>query len=172
MQASARFAAGVVAMAAANYDTAKDCFEDAIDLWMRSDAPYETALARLELAQALLALGRHQAAAQQAREALDVFNQLGALPDAARAAALIGKIASTPRGRGDTTPTLADLPPRELEVLRLIAAGKSNQEIARELVLSIRTVERHISNIYTKVGASGTDAGAIATTYALHHGLI
>ena len=161
----------MVAAAAANYDTAKGCFEDAIDLWSRSGAPYETALARLELAQALLALGRNQSAEQQAREALDVLHRLGAVPDAAWAAALIHEIATTPRGPGDTTPTMSDLTPRELEVLRLIAAGKSNQEIARELVLSIRTVERHISNIYTKIGASGTAARATATAYALHHGL-
>lgn len=88
MQASARFAAGVIAVAAGNYNTAKGYFEDAVDLWSRSGAPYETALARLELAQSLLALGRIQAAEQQAREASAVLQHLGALPDAARAAAV------------------------------------------------------------------------------------
>ncbi len=52
-----------------------------------------------------------------------------------------------------------------------MVAGKSNHEIARELVLSIRTVERHISNIYDKIGVSGTVARATATAYALSHGL-
>ena len=57
---------------------------------------------------------------------------------------------------------------RELEVLRLVAAGRSNREIADELVLSVRTVERHINNLYTKIGARGK---ADATTYAFRHGL-
>jgi predicted ATPase/DNA-binding CsgD family transcriptional regulator len=60
---------------------------------------------------------------------------------------------------------------REVEVLRLIATGKSNQEISEELVLSLRTVERHISNIYQKIGATGKVARAAAATYALKHGL-
>lgn len=58
-----------------------------------------------------------------------------------------------------------------MDILGLIAAGKSNQEIAATLVLSVRTVERHISNIYGKIGASGAVARATATAYALHHGL-
>jgi len=64
-----------------------------------------------------------------------------------------------------------DLTEREVEVLRLITAGKSNQEIGQELILSRRTVERHISNIYQKIGASGKVARATATAYALRHGL-
>ncbi len=59
-----------------------------------------------------------------------------------------------------------------MKVLCLIAAGKSNQEIATELVLSVHTVERHISNIYTKIGAEGKVARATATAYALRYGLI
>jgi predicted ATPase/DNA-binding CsgD family transcriptional regulator len=65
----------------------------------------------------------------------------------------------------------AGLTPREIEVLRLITAGKSNQEIANELTLSVRTVERHISNIYEKIGVYGTTARAAATAYAFSHGL-
>jgi len=64
-----------------------------------------------------------------------------------------------------------DLTRREVEVLRLIAVGKSNQEISQELVMSPRTVERHISNIYAKIGATGKVARATATAYALRHGL-
>ena len=60
---------------------------------------------------------------------------------------------------------------REIEVLRLIASGKSNQQISEELVLSIRTVERHISNIYAKIGVYGSTARAAATAYAFSHGL-
>ena len=65
----------------------------------------------------------------------------------------------------------AGLTPREIEALRLIAAGKSNQEIAKELTLSVRTVERHISNIYAKIGVYGNTARAAATAYAFSHGL-
>lgn len=65
----------------------------------------------------------------------------------------------------------ADLTEREVEVLRLMALGKSNLEIGQELVLSRRTVERHISNIYEKIGASGKVARAAATAYALRHGI-
>ena len=57
---------------------------------------------------------------------------------------------------------------REDEVLRLVAAGRSNREIADELVLSVRTVERHITNLYAKIGARGK---ADATAYAFRHGL-
>jgi DNA-binding NarL/FixJ family response regulator len=70
------------------------------------------------------------------------------------------------------SPVPAGLTPREVEVLRLLAAGKSNQEIAAELVLSVRTAERHIANIYEKIGANGKTARAAATAFAFSHGLI
>jgi DNA-binding NarL/FixJ family response regulator len=71
------------------------------------------------------------------------------------------------------SPTAAGRPDgltaRELEVLRLVASGRSNREIADELVLSVRTVERHITNLYAKIGARGK---ADATAYAFQHGLL
>ena len=68
------------------------------------------------------------------------------------------------------TPTYPDgLTGREVEVLRLVAQGSSNRDIAAELVLSARTVERHLTNIYSKIGARGR---ADATAYALGHGLL
>lgn len=166
MQAAVCFATGVAALAAEAYDLAKRSFEDAVEYWLRSGAPFETAQARLGLAQALLALGRRQAAKELAHLALDALQQLGARPGAGRAAALLQEIERAPvDGRGP------DLTLRELEVLRLMAAGKSNQEIARELVLSVRTVERHISNIYQKIGAGGTTARVAAITFARQHNL-
>src|SRR5438093_733211 len=70
--------------------------------------------------------------------------------------------------RGGQKPAYLDLTPREVEVLRLIAAGRTNAEISGELVLSQRTVARHITNIYGKIGArSKSDA----TAYAIRHGL-
>ena len=69
-----------------------------------------------------------------------------------------------------STPKLPDgLTPREVEVLRLVASGKSNKEIADELVLSVRTTARHVTNIYGKIGAHNR---ADATSYALRFGLI
>ena len=61
---------------------------------------------------------------------------------------------------------------REVEVLRLIATGASNHDIVATLVLSVRTVERHISNIYGKIGVEGSASRAAATTYAMRHGLV
>jgi len=60
---------------------------------------------------------------------------------------------------------------REAEVLRLVAAGASNADIARELVLSVRTVERHVANLYLRIGASGRTARAVATAWAHTHGI-
>jgi ATP/maltotriose-dependent transcriptional regulator MalT len=171
LRATVSFAAGIVAAAEGEHKTACRHFEDAVDLYKRSGAPFETAQARIGLARALLALGRIQAAGQQARKAQETLQRLGAAPEADRAAALLGDIEATPDKQIALAPGLADLTPREIEVLRLIAAGKSNQEIATSLVLSVRTVERHISNIYAKIGASGAVARATATAYALHRGL-
>ena len=66
-------------------------------------------------------------------------------------------------------PQVAGLTSREVEVLRLVAKGQSNKQIAAELVLSVRTVERHITNLYGKIDARGK---ADATAYAIHHGLV
>jgi DNA-binding CsgD family transcriptional regulator len=74
----------------------------------------------------------------------------------------------TPR-ETEGLPGVAGLTSREVEVLRLVARGQSNKEIAAELVLSVRTVERHITNLYAKIDARGK---ADATAYAIHHGLI
>jgi LuxR family transcriptional regulator, maltose regulon positive regulatory protein len=170
MRATASFAAGMVALARGDSLMAKQCLEDAVELWARSSAPYETAQARLALAQALLAQGRHTAAAEQARLAQGLLQRLGATLDAARAGELIGAIEAASSGK--TAPaSIAELTPRECEVLRLIAMGQSNQSIAVELVLSVRTVERHISNIYNKLGVSGSTARAAAAAHAVEHGL-
>jgi len=75
----------------------------------------------------------------------------------------------TGSGRHAAADTSASLSEREVEVLRLLASGRSNAEIAAELVLSVRTVEKHVANIYAKIGARGR---ADAATYALRHGLL
>ena len=93
-----------------------------------------------------------------------MFEQLGASGESARTAALLGTRSSdrrSGRSRGFTA--------RELEVLRLVAAGKSNREIAAELYLSVKTVARHLSNIFFKIGVPSRSA---ATAFAYEHGLV
>jgi DNA-binding CsgD family transcriptional regulator len=126
-------------------------------IWQELDAPYEAARVRELVAEACRSLGDDEAASIELDAARETFRLLGAVPDLARA---------EPRGeRRDTH----GLTPREVEVLRLLAAGHSNKVIATHLVLSERTVERHVSNILAKLGASSR---AGATAYAYEHGLI
>jgi DNA-binding NarL/FixJ family response regulator len=91
--------------------------------------------------------------------AREVFEALGALPDLDRVDAL------QPR----SAPTAGGLTARELEVLRLVAAGRTNRAVATELVISEKTVARHLSNIFDKLGVSSRSA---ATAWAYQHGLI
>jgi ATP/maltotriose-dependent transcriptional regulator MalT len=167
--ASARLAAGAVAEARGDYDAARQCFEDAADHYLRGGGVFHAARARVHLAEALAALGHASAAATEARDAYRVLHQLGATHAAAEATALLRKIAGAPVGSVDLGPT--HLTARELEILRLVARGLSNQQIAQELVLSVRTVERHVGNIYSKLGVVGATARAEATAFALTHGL-
>jgi DNA-binding NarL/FixJ family response regulator len=105
-------------------------------------------------------LGDQDTARLEFDAAQQVFEELGAEPDIARAAALSGNT-SLARGAGLTG--------REMEVLRLIAAGNTNRAIAAELVISEKTVARHVSNIFTKLGLSSRSA---ATAFAYEHGLL
>ena len=73
---------------------------------------------------------------------------------------------------GDGRDGVGTLTPREREVAALIAEGRSNREIADALVLSVRTVERHIENVYNRLGISGRAGRAIVTAYALRHRLV
>jgi DNA-binding NarL/FixJ family response regulator len=151
--AAAAFADGLLAAADGSWDQTRLALEDAVDLYARSGGRWEAAQARRQLARALRALGHDQAAEREARAADEALRALGALSAAEDAAAPAGLTA------------------REVEVLRLVARGRSNQEIADELVLSVRTVERHIANIYEKIGASGRAARAAAASYALAAGV-
>jgi LuxR family transcriptional regulator, maltose regulon positive regulatory protein len=171
LRAAASFVEATIAAGRADHDAARRFFEDAVDLYWRSGALFEAARARAALARSLLALGRRRAARQQARKALDSLQQLGATAEAERTAALLRKIEAGSEAQTGQPPGPAGLTTRELEVLRLVAAGSSNQEIAAELVLSVRTVERHISNIYAKLSLSGPTSRAAATAFAHRHGL-
>jgi LuxR family maltose regulon positive regulatory protein len=169
MQGSIRCAEGLAAAAAGDHENAKTRFEDAIYTFDRCGAPFEAARARIELAYGLFALGRPEAAELQARDALESFQVLGATVEADRAAALLRELeTSTLIETGDTL-DLAGLSQREVEVLRLVAQGLSNQEVATRLVLSKHTVHRHISNILTKLDLPSR---AAAATYAAQNGLL
>ena len=128
--------------------------------WRLLDAPYEVARTRVLLAEALQALGDATAAANEVAAARSTFTSLGAAPDLH---ALDRRWRAT-----DARPAPAGLTPRELEVLRLLASGRSNKAIAEALVLSEKTVARHVSNIFDKLDVSSR---AAATAYAYEHGL-
>jgi ATP/maltotriose-dependent transcriptional regulator MalT len=165
LHAAIHAADGLFAAAIGNLREALFHLEDAIDLYDRTPMPFEGGCARIELANLLHQLGDHTRAGEEARAAEQSLQKLGALHDAQRAASLIAPPnVSHPLPLSGTT---ADdhLTRRETEILMLIAAGKSNEEIATELFLSIRTVERHVSNIYLKLGATGRTARAVATAW-------
>jgi ATP/maltotriose-dependent transcriptional regulator MalT len=167
LQARASLARGTIDLAAGDLGTARRSLEDAVDGFAGQGLPYETARARLALAEALTRLRRHADARREARVAAATFGRLGATRDARRAETLL-------RSFPDAAPEpagAAGLTAREVEVLRLVADGLSNEQIAERLVLSLRTVERHLSNIYRKLGASGRVARTSAATYAHTHGL-
>ncbi|HEX8856670.1 MAG TPA: LuxR C-terminal-related transcriptional regulator [Thermoleophilaceae bacterium] len=157
LAAAAALSEGLVAVASGEDERGRAFLEDAVDLYERSGSPYEAGRARLELA---AALGTGAEAAAEARRARETLLHVGARLDAERAAALARAAAESPSDP-------AGLSRREVEVLRLLADGLSNEEIAAALVLSVRTVERHVSNIYLKLGVSGPSARASATAYAL-----
>jgi DNA-binding NarL/FixJ family response regulator len=127
-------------------------------IWRDLDAPYEAARVRASLGAALRALGDTDTAALEFDAAIRTFRDLGAEPDVQRIERLAGK----PAGRA------GGLSAREAEVLRSIAGGRTNRAIATELGISERTVDRHVSNIFTKIGVSSRSA---ATAYAYEHDL-
>jgi ATP/maltotriose-dependent transcriptional regulator MalT len=139
-------------------DWASAALEDAAALFGESGLRYESALAGLELAGVLGELGREREADSAEQGARAELADLGTvMPGRAR------RVGSAGRPDGLTR--------REREVLRLIAHGLSNEEIAGQLVLSVRTVEHHVTSIYSKIGASGRAARAAATAYAIANGL-
>jgi LuxR family transcriptional regulator, maltose regulon positive regulatory protein len=162
---------GTLAVARGDHDAARRSFEDALDLLAASDARFEAARVRLDLAATLSALGRHDRARRELDAALAGFQELGAEGESARAEAMLGKLrrtrATLPTEAVDTP--LGELSKRELEVLSLVAEGLTNHDIAQRLVLSEHTVNRHVANILRKLGLTSR---AAAASLAGRHGLV
>ena len=141
LRAVALAAEGVIAAAAGELPRAQRSLEDAVTLYARSGMPYECALARIELAQVLAALGRNHDARKETARASETLEQLG----------VVSKPAP---GNGETL----GLTGRELEVLALVADGLTDPQIAQRLVISEHTVHRHVSNILVKLSCSSRAA--------------
>lgn len=156
--AIAAHARAAVLLAAGDPRTGLAALHEAAEGWRALKAPYESARTRVLMGLARRALGDDDTAMLELGGARAIFAELGAAPDLERIDRL-----------GPTSHDTSGLSPREVQVLRLVAAGRTNHAIAAELVLSQKTVERHLSNIYTKLGLSSR---AAATAYAYEHQLI
>jgi DNA-binding CsgD family transcriptional regulator len=160
LTATAERALGAVLLAEGDPRGALAALRPSWTAWQALEAPYEAARTRVLVGLACRALDDADAAALELDAAADAFRELGARPDLVRVRALLDEPAARPAG---------GLTAREGEVLRLVAAGKTNRAIADELVISDRTVGRHLSNIFDKLGVSSRSA---ATAWAYEHGLV
>jgi len=160
LRAAASQAGGAVRLAQGDAAGALPVLRQSWSQWQDVEVPYEAARVRVLIAQACGALGDRDAAAMELDAARWVFEQLGAATDLVRIEAL---------GRPSPPPRPSRLSARELQVLRLLAAGKSNRAIASDLLISERTVERHVSNIFDKLDVSSRTAAA---AFAFEHHLI
>lgn len=133
-------------------DAALPRAREALRHWVKLRVPYQEARTRLVIAAACRELGDLESANRETAAASDLLETLGATPDLARMSRTSGLLSA-----------------REVEVLRLLTKGATNRGIAEQLVLSERTVDRHVSNIYAKLGVSSR---AAATAYAFEHQLV
>jgi DNA-binding NarL/FixJ family response regulator len=157
MRAWASTSRGILALAEGDASSALRDLRDAGSEWMRLDCSYEQARTRVRMAEALDDVGDADSATLEREAALGTFEQLGAEPDARRMREMLG---------GEARP--GGLSGREVEVLRLVAAGRSNKEIAGDLFISENTVARHLQNIFAKLGVTSR---AAATSFAVKEGI-
>jgi DNA-binding CsgD family transcriptional regulator len=160
LRALAAQAEGAIRLAEGDARAALGPLAAAFDAWQRLEAPYEAACVRTLIALSARALGDHDAAALELDAAKAAFDQLGAAHDRDRLEALDRP---HPPQDGHT------LTPRELQVLRLVVAGRTNKAIAETLSVSERTIDRHVSNILDKFAVPSR---AAATAYAYDHKLL
>jgi DNA-binding CsgD family transcriptional regulator len=156
--ASTSLAAGLIAGAEGDLDRARRELEDAVDRFDQSGAPFEAACARIDLASAMERLGRNDAALGEIDRAIAELTRLNARVRISAAQAvrdrLLPRAASATAAARDT----GGLTTRELEILRLISSGLSNQAIAERLCISEHTVHRHVANTLTKLDVSSRSA--------------
>jgi DNA-binding CsgD family transcriptional regulator len=162
VEACASYALGAVLLAEGDAQAAIRALHVAQEGWQALEAPYESARTRELMGLARRELGDVDGARLELDAAAWALRQLGATSDIAR-------IEAETRPRPASTIDGGGLTQREVQVLRLIAAGRTNRAIAAELVLSEKTVARHVSNIFTKLGLSSRSA---ATAYAYEHALV
>jgi DNA-binding NarL/FixJ family response regulator len=160
LRALSAHATGSVLLAESNSRAALAALRQAWAGWRELDVLHEAARVRVLIGLACRSLGDEDGAEMELDAARSVFQQLGAAPDLARVEELSRMTARKAAG---------GLTAREAEVLRLVAAGKTNRQIAAELVISEKTVATHVSNIFTKLGLSSR---AAATAYAYEHRLL
>ena len=157
LRALAAYARGAVELGHGDAAAALAPLREAWRVWQELGAPYEIGRTRVLVGRACRALGDEETATLELDAARSIFEELGAAPDLARLEAVT------------TRAETHGLSQRELEVLRLVAAGRSNREIAAALVISEHTVARHLQNIFAKVGLSSRTA---ATAFAFEHDLV
>lgn len=160
LNAVSAHATGAVLLAEGDPRAALGALRTAWKAWQDLDAPYGAARVRVDIGLVCRQLGDEETARLELESARSVFGKLGAQPDLIRTTKFLPTMARGVEG---------ELSAREIEVLSLIAAGKSNRQIAAALVISERTVARHVSNIFSKLGVSSR---AAATALALKQQLI
>jgi DNA-binding CsgD family transcriptional regulator len=158
--AMAAHARGAVELANGKAQAALGSLRHAFDAWQHIEAPYAAARVRVLIGLACRALGDEDGARLELGAARSTFEELGAAPDRDQIASLTKAASSGHAHR---------LSPRELQVLRLVAGGKTNKAIAAQLSLSEKTIDRHVSNIFTKLDVPSRTA---ATAYAYENKLI
>jgi ATP/maltotriose-dependent transcriptional regulator MalT len=162
VDAMAAHARGALLLREGNAQKSIGPLRASFEIWQKLGAPYLAARVRKLLAEACRAVGDEDGFRLEADAARRIFAELGAAPDLAALEAVAAKAAGEkerPHG----------LTPRELQVLRLVAAGKTNKAIAAELFVSEKTIDRHVSNIFDKVDVSSR---AAATAFAYEHKLV
>jgi DNA-binding CsgD family transcriptional regulator len=166
LRAAAGLCRGLVAAATGDLESARRQHEDALDLFHRSGATLEVARARLELASVLNQAGRVEAATAEVQRAVTQLSKIAARLELTRAERQLEEI----RGYApaETTDT-GGLTRRELDVLRLIAKGLSNQRVGDQLFISEHTVHRHVANTLSKLGVPSRSA---AVAEAARRGLL
>lgn len=161
LEAIAMHARGAVALADDDAQAALGPLRRAFEGWQQAEAPYLAARVRAQIGLACRALDDDDGARLELDAARRVFEQLGAAPDLARLQARASAASAPTRPHGLTK--------RELQVLRLLAAGKTNRVIGGELFISDKTVDRHVCNIFNKLDVPSR---AAATAYAYKHRLV